>query len=345
MSIGGPQGSTGWNAKRGFDLLPVTTKGPKRELGIPKETAPKKPEKDYAEATVHHPYDNGDGVLRIGGREITIPTKFEKFNPRMMNMFLTKKGFAGIIYGRRGTGKTTLLKDLVYQNRKLWDKVYLFSRTATLQDDNYYFIPTHHKYENYDENILGQIFEEQKKDVEMKKKNKQEKAIDNVLILFDDIISEEKIRHSQTFNSLFTVGRHYYITPIVLTQSIGGQNGIPKVVRDNVDLVIGFAAHNQVDRELISERYLSQHHKKVGEEIYKQITNEPYVALAAVVGKPEIRMYEDFVYSYRAPEITPKFIIGHELEKDPKQNPLGIDKTLKIPSIDLPHSDGVLIRF
>lgn len=332
-SLGGNSAPTGRTATNGFNLLPATT--------APATTASHHP----FQRTKHVVSEGSGGTLHIGPHAVTTPKKFGSFDPKLMQAFLKKKGFAGIIYGRRGTGKTTLLKDFIYHNRKMWDKAYLFSQTAKMQPENYYWVPEHRIYDQYDDSALMSIIADQKKDVESKKKNDQDDAIENILIVFDDIISEEKIRHSAAFNMLFTLGRHYYITPIVLTQSVGGANGIPKVVRDNVDVVVGFFAHNQYDRELLVERYLSILHKKIGDEIYRNITSQPYTAIVAVVGEPNIRTYEDYVYSYRAPVKTPKFMIGKAISLSKREVSTLTDYTVKVP-VTLPTGEiGALISF
>ena len=208
------------------------------------------PLRERSERTVFHPHqDPYDQTYKIGNNPYNMPTNFKEFEPGSVQEFMKDgKGFSGIIYGKRGTGKTHMLKHFLYENKKLFDECYLFSETAHLQPKEYNFLPKHHIYRGYDESKLNDIYDKQEKDVQEKLANKKEKYIKDIVIIFDDVISNEKIRHSQAFNGLYTKGRHYHITPIILTQSIGGQNSVPKIVRDNCDIVMGFNAANQVDR-------------------------------------------------------------------------------------------------
>lgn len=250
-------------------------------------------------------------TIRIRGREEPIPQNFKNFNPRMIQEW---SDCAVIIYGRRRTGKSTAMKHFVYENKKLWDEVYLFSETAYLQPDLFDFVPEDNQFDGFNVEKLEQLLAEQEYDVDQKLKNGQEKKIKHLLFLFDDVISNPKIRKCPAFNGLFTKGRHIRCSVIVLTQSIGGQNGIPKLVRDNVDLCISFFPHNAIDRESMVERYLSIKDKKIGDLVLKNITFEEYTAIAVLLAKNG-KEYEDYVYKYKAPLKTPKFMIGSKCIK------------------------------
>lgn len=251
-------------------------------------------------------------TMRIRGVEEPIPNNFKDFDPKQIQEW---SDCAVIIYGRRRTGKSTAMRHFVYTNKKLWDEVYLFSETAYLQPGLFDFVPEDHQYTGFDVEKLEELLGAQEADVDHKLKNGQEKAIKHLLFLFDDVISNDKIRHTPAFNGLFTKGRHIRSSVIVLTQSIGGQNGIPKVIRDNVDLCISFFPHNALDRESMVERYLSIKDKKIGDQILKDITFEEYTAIAVLLAKNG-KEYEDYVFKYKAPEKTPKFMIGSKTQKD-----------------------------
>ncbi len=272
--------------------------------------------------------------LKIGSVIYRIPKKFEDFKPTIMqewtsvNIPKDSSGICGIIYGKRGVGKTVALKDFVYQNRKSWNKVYLFSQTAYLQSGVYDFIPEDNQFDGFDVGALTKIIADQAEDVEHKIKNNDQDKIKHLLFLFDDVISDEKIRHSAAFNQLFTMGRHLRCSAIVLTQSVGGRDGISKVVRDNVDFVISFFPYNEIDRDAIVERYLSLQHKRIGDMIIKDLTTQEFTCVVIVVRKPASRMYEDYVYKWKANIKVPKFMIG-------TKSASGIDKVAPFGSMKL----------
>lgn len=263
---------------------------------------------------------DGTGI-KIGGSLYSLPNAedFEDFDP-WKHMDLKSKSFSNpaiAIYGARGTGKTKIMKHLIHtlQSKKHFDKGFLFSNTAHLQPGTYDFIPKTNQHVGFKEDVIAKIIAEQMQDVQTKKKNKQEKAIKRILLIFDDVINDHRIRHSPILNQLYTQGRHMYLCPCILTQEIGGAGGIPPTIRNNCDLVIGFNAGNQYDRDLMTERYLSLIHKKVGEHVYKDITSEIYRAIAIHFrAHGNSRKYQDYVYKYKAPEKDSVFTIGERLE-------------------------------
>lgn len=255
-------------------------------------------------------------TLKIGNIVYPLPKNFEDFDPKIMQQWTRMEipkesaGICGIIYGKRGAGKTVALTDFVYQNKKCWDEVYLFSQTAFLQKGVYDYVPEEHQFDSFDVDSLNKIISHQLEDVDMKLKNNEQTAIKHLLFIFDDVISDERIRHTPAFNQLFTMGRHLRCSALVLTQSVGGRDGISKVVRDNVDFVVAFFPYNELDRDAIVERYLSLHHKKIGDMVIKDITIQEFTSIAIVIRKPASRRYEDYVFRWKANPKVPKFMIG-----------------------------------
>lgn len=57
--------------------------------------------------------------------------------------------FAMLICAPRRSGKTHLLKYMLYAIKDQFEYAYLFSATANLQDDNYDFIPKSNRYDSF----------------------------------------------------------------------------------------------------------------------------------------------------------------------------------------------------
>ena len=267
-------------------------------------------------------WDEEAEKVKIGSTSYSVPEApmFKEFDP-WKHMELTDPASSNpsiIIFGPRGSGKTHIMKHLIYtmQKKKHFDKAYLFSNTAQLQHGVYDFIPKNNQHIGFKEDIIAKLIDEQRQDVMTKKANKKEKNIKRILVVLDDVIDDNKTRHSRILNQLYTQGRHLYIVPIMLSQQIG-ENGIAPTIRVNSDLVIGFNAGAQYDRELMSERYLSLIHKKAGEQVYNNLTNERYSCIAIYnKGICSARAYQDYVYRYKAPQEVPSFSIGSQLETE-----------------------------
>ena len=219
-----------------------------------------------------------------------------------------------IIYGPRGSGKTFLCSDLIYKMRDNFDLIYLFSNTAKLQKNVFDFIPN--KIEGYDEDVLQEIVTKQKNQVQLSHSTGCD--IKKIIVVFDDVISNNKIRNSPILNDLYVSGRHLRITPILLSQSIGGKSGIPIVIRDNSDMVFSFYPSTIYDKKLIYERYLSMKDLKEAYQLIEDLTHERFSVMAIMNNKIcQSRNYTDYVYSYKADKIK-EFKIGSNEEVSAK---------------------------
>ena len=112
-----------------------------------------------------------------------------------------------IIAGKPKSGKSYLIKYLMYQMRKKFDYGIVFTRTQFTHDMNY--ISPEYVHNNYYEDKLKNLMKIQSEVVRMGL-NKQ------AFVLFDDCLSTEF--SSQLFIDLITQHRHFKITPILSTQ-------------------------------------------------------------------------------------------------------------------------------
>jgi hypothetical protein len=148
----------------------------------------------------------------------------------------------------------------------------------------------------------------------------------DTLIIFDDVVSEAGVTSSNILHKLFTAGRHFKISVIMLTQVIG-RNGIPPVIRSNCDYLIAFFPISELDRKRISEHFLSIKTVKEGISIYTKATTDKYHAmLVDNTGTPPTE-YSQYVYSIVAPEKISKFIWRD------KDNPNKTESNFQIPML------------
>lgn len=270
--------------------------------------------------------DKGEKDLPKG--ENVIPT-VKNFDPKTL-----PENFSMIIYGRRRSGKTFQLRQAVYDIRKRFTDVYLFSDTAELQDEDYQYIPSKNRIKGLQEDKMEAIISKQKEIIQYNKAKSKNDQIKSVpLIILDDIISDPKVRSSSVLNSLYTLGRHVGISVITLTQEIGGKYGVPRVLRSNCDCVIGFYAHSEIDRKMICQQYasVSDGGSKEGAIYFKSIASEPYTSAVFDLQNTQARTYEEYIYKYKVPKKQPKFMIGddRELPKD-KIKPLNSKKDVTV---------------
>jgi Cdc6-like AAA superfamily ATPase len=227
--------------------------------------------------------------------------------------------FTFAFFGRRGSGKTIALKNIVRDIRKRFTDVYLFSETAHYQEDEYNFVPKSNKFEGMKMEVVEKIFQEQQQKI--LEKGKKSKKIPTPLLIFDDCINDKLVRTSPIFSKIFVSGRHMKISCIVLSQSMGGKAGLPLVARSNLDACLCFYLHAEYDRELLVSQYLSIKNKKHGGEFFKNVTTEDYTSLVMLLRKVHGRDYNDYCYKYVAKLKVPNFMIGKDYSNQYKGNP------------------------
>lgn len=162
--------------------------------------------------------------------------KFNKYNIKLPARI--------IITGKSNTGKTVYAKTLLYSLADNIDKLYIFS--PTYEDSPFIDIDGNKKvYLEYDAEKLNNIIKQQKHTLN----NHGELA--HVLILFDDCILDIH-KNDKLFQSIFTRGRHYNISPIVITQRL---RIIPPICRYNVDYVCCTKIYNSLEKEIIFNEF------------------------------------------------------------------------------------------
>lgn len=248
-------------------------------------------------------------------REIT--NRLDTFDP----ISHLPENFGILICAKRGSGKTFLLRDLLYPFRNEFKKVYLFAGTAHLQhsidDDPFFFVPKDNIFKNFDENALLKIIEDnQKVRLENNQRPKREKKNNKVLIILDDLINDPAVTNSKGLKDLATKGRHSDISFILISQVLTSRGGFHTAIRTNIDCYISFMTYDKSTKELVSQCYLSLIDTKLGECLLNTVPAiEPYTALVVVIRHADkdkhVLKYEDFVYKYKAKEVR-NYIIGED---------------------------------
>lgn len=242
--------------------------------------------------------------------------------------------FSMAIYGRRRSGKTIVLKDILSKIKKWFDSAYLFSETIDDQPLLYNFIPKENRFNSFDQEKIRKIYTKQQGYIrqEMDKNPKVDKSkLKHILFIFDDCINAVDFRSSEILNKIHVSGRHTNCASIILSQEVGGKNGINKVQRTNEDIIISFFQKADYDRELIISQYLSIVDKKIGNEIYRSLTSKDFHCIV-IENYKTTQKYEEFVHWYLADEKVKDFIIG---ELPGEEKPI---KFYKIPTSSMKYN-------
>ena len=206
--------------------------------------------------------------------------------------------FLAIIYGVRRSGKTTILRQLVYDlyPRVRDYHVYVLCSTARFNTTSYDWVPKKAIYSDVTdiEKVVGELLASQKEKLEKlaksgklkpagvsgqggaKKKGKgpaqgkrsnpnhahekekrqklteaaqyalanskdatggdgdDEDDVPDILVIMDDVCSEESIRHSRAMGTVSMNGRQYRMSVLILSQMVAGSGSIPPRVRTQV---------------------------------------------------------------------------------------------------------------
>ena len=132
-----------------------------------------------------------------------------------------------LLVGKRGTGKSTLLKDLMYHMRHKLDFGLAMSPTEECTSDLSSYVPSSCIYNDFMGDKVDALLEEQRKAV---KKGSGRR----VFLLLDDCMYDKKIMRGLNVRNLFMNGRHRRIFFINCQQYV---MDMPPDLRSQVDFV------------------------------------------------------------------------------------------------------------
>jgi len=196
--------------------------------------------------------------------------------PRAEANIIPKLGTSCIFNGTTGMGKSTLLTNLITQNRfypkKTFTHRFLISPTAEGDDvQKALSIPKNNTFTNLNEApyFLSIIMEAQKKKI---KKCGSHKA-PQILIIYDDVISDPKFTKSNQFVKSFIASRHYNLTVMLATQS---WTAVPRRCRIQARNIFFFAAPLSEVEKLCEEHCPPRFTKQQFYLMVAWATSEPY---------------------------------------------------------------------
>lgn len=264
-----------------------------------------------------------------------------EFNP---NIDLPSE-FLVIFYGLRRSGKTVMLKHMLYsmQERLKNTEIYVICGTLDL-NPQYPFCPKSASFSDITnleyrlKTIIDRQTEKKKKmegEIDKKKlydsggesdedtktfhhesksrvaakreiidpESYEDTELKPVLIILDDVVSENAVRTSPSLRLLAIGGRHLLISVVILSQVVCGSASVPPSVRTQADCIVVVAQpRSRVERELLSENYLTASNepgaKLTGLQLLNKATEVEHRALVISTISPSSRSYLDYAYLY-----------------------------------------------
>lgn len=241
----------------------------------------------------------------------TLPLQFKSFSLKSVN----RKHMYCLVLGCSGSGKSYLVKDLLYQlsQDNYWREFYLVSPTEHLSHSFNMFDPKNIR-ESFDEEWLSGIIQERVRQI------RSRESIKPMLIVLDDCQADSRIRHSPSLNKLFVSGRHLKVGCFILLQNVNAGDSVPPALRSNATLLCIFRPRKEKDRKYVVREWFSMGSEKEGEEALLRLTaGEHNVAICNLQEFATAEKLEDFIYSYHAQEVPAKFTLHGAAAKHPKK--------------------------
>lgn len=190
------------------------------------------------------------------------------FNPDEM-----KTDGAMIILGKRRTGKSHLCMDLMSHIGDRYSTAVVLTGTkfnGYWQD----IVPEEYIHSGFQESVLTTCMKSQKQVVrkcrsENPDLHKRRECECNMVVILDDVASEEHLQRSLVLGALYTKGRHYYITPIVMSQYA---YAISPAIRSNIDYAFIMHQTQRRSKDAIGDEWMSQVRRREAADIMSKHT-------------------------------------------------------------------------
>ena len=206
-----------------------------------------------------------------------------------------------LLIGGRNTGKTVLLRDLLYKTqRKTCDMC--LAMTATISTANMFkkIMPTSFVYQNGYNYDVADAF------LEACSANAEKGKIRHTVLVLDDVVFDNKILKNKTQQALHLNGRHFH-TSIFETSQYSML--IPTVIRANIDYVFALKETVRANRRRLYENYFGVFASFAEfEKVFSEVTKN-YGAI--VLDRTQSSgMLKDLIKYYRSVDNTPDFKLG-----------------------------------
>lgn len=198
-----------------------------------------------------------------------------------------------VLTGKTNTGKSYYARWLLYLLCDDIDELYVFC--PTMKPKDWEDVTTKkHIFEEYNPNVIEDIIENQRKNIDASKPVKQ------IMIYLDDCIFSFK-KDDKVLSSLFVKGRHYGISVMVISQKFRLLNNS---IRSNADIIVVTKVINQQEKDALYVEYNGGGHKNKFYSLLDTAIKSKGVMIIDNVNEDEEVFWKD-----KAPQNLPKFYI------------------------------------
>ena len=234
--------------------------------------------------------------------------KVQNLALRKFDMTRIKDDKVVVFIGKRDTGKSFLIRDLLFYHRSLPIGTVISGTEAA---NSFYssVIPPLFIHEEFNPLIIANILKRQRTLAEKIKKDLESRGTSSVdprtFMIMDDCLYDDKWTRDKFVRSLFMNGRHWKILYIIALQYC---MGIPPVLRTNIDFVFILRENIVANRRKIYEQFAGMFPDfSAFNQIMDQCT-ENYECIV-IDNNAKSNRIEDQVFWYKA-QSHPNFRIG-----------------------------------
>jgi archaellum biogenesis ATPase FlaH len=230
-----------------------------------------------------------------------------------------------IILGKRGTGKSTIIRDLCYRLRDKVDAAVAFSPTEDAQGSLGQFIPTSCIHEEFNDGLLESVLDAQRAYLKRGRDR-------HVLVIADDVAYDKSAFRGKAIRNTFMNGRHRK-TGIILTAQYAMDMDV--AIRSNADIIIAARETVVQNQEKLWKSFFG-HFSKLTDFVkcFKQCTNNYEVMVC--VNNTSSTDLEDSIFWWKADVDLPDFRLGSSaqwtlhnrfhVDEDPDPDGTGVEK-------------------
>ena len=227
---------------------------------------------------------------------------------KKFNISSIKDGSTIVFIGKRDTGKSFLVKDLLYYKKDLPIGTVI---SATESANTFYgnIVPSLFIHDEYQAGIIKNVVKRQKQVIVKLQEEKSQYGYTNIdtraFVILDDCMYDNSWTKDKNIRALFMNGRHYFLLFIITMQFA---LGIPPNLRTNIDYVFILRENYISNRKRLYEHYAGMFPTfEAFCQVMDQCT-EDYGCLV-IHNNAKSNKLEDQVYWYKA-ESHEKFTIG-----------------------------------
>lgn len=221
--------------------------------------------------------------------------RVRRFDPRILKM-----GSTILLIGRRGSGKSTMMKDIAYH---LWrsgrvDLSIGFSPTDISNNCLTKFMLPSLVYSSWREDVVERLIQIQRRQFRAGRGRQ-------VVLIMDDIAyGGRKVFNSKVLRNIYMNGRHFGITSILAVQYA---MDLPPAIRSNIDVVIAHSDPIVKSRHNLWEFYFGMFRTSHDFDRTMAACTREYGVIVAVNNNSQTNLITDSVFHYRAAMHHPPF--------------------------------------